>query len=269
LKIQEDSPVVHIVADNLTITNAAIADAVQRMDPTPIQDLVRRCEAAGAGMIDINSGPLTRKPEEKMAFLVDSVRKATRLPLLLDTSNPVALEAGLQACLGKAIINGFSLEPDKLSYILPLARKFETRIIGYLLYPNSNVPADGAERLTVALELYSRFSEAGLSPEQLIIDPVVPPLIWQNGHTQAMEVVNVIRTLPDLLGFKVETIAGISNLTSGPGDTARKPVFEQSYVAMLAEAGLTMALVNVFHTGTMAAIRACNILTSTKIFSWY
>lgn len=258
----------HIVADNLTITNAVVADAVNRMDPVPLQELVRRCETAGAAMIDINSGPLTRNPAEKMVFLVDAVRKATQLPLLLDTSNPTALEAGLQVCRGKAIINGFSLEPDKLSLILPLARKFETRIIGYLLYPNSNVPSDGAERLAVALELYGRFSEAGLEPEQLIIDPVIPPLIWQNGHTQAMEVVNVIRTLPDLLGFKVRTIAGISNLTSGPGNKEQKPVFEQCYVAMLAEAGLTMAMVNVFHTGTMTAIRACNSLTSTKVFSW-
>lgn len=258
----------HIVADNLTITKEVVAEALQRRDPAPIRKLVRRCEAAGAGMIDINSGPLSRNPEELMAFLVDSVRAATDLPLLLDTSNPVALEAGLQACQGQAIINGFSLEPDKLSLILPLARRFNTRIIGYLLYPDSNVPVDGAERLTVALELFSRFSEAGLTPEQLIIDPVVPPLIWQNGHTQAMEVVNVIRTLPDLLGFKVETIAGISNLTTGPGNREQKPGFEQAYTAMLASAGLTMAMVNVFHAGTVAAIQACNRLISAKVFSW-
>ena len=219
-------------------------------------------------MIDINSGPLSRNAEESMVFLVDSVRAATKLPLLLDTSNPAALEAGLQACNGRAIINGFSLEPDKLSYILPLAQRFKARIIGYLLYPDSNVPADGAERLTVALELFSRFSEAGLPPEQLIIDPVIPPLIWQDGQTQAMEVLRVIRTLPDLLGFKVDTIAGISNLTTGPGNREQKPVFEQAYTAMLASAGLTMALVNVFHAGTMATIRACNTLTGQKVFSW-
>ena len=231
-------------------------------------DLVRRCEAAGAGMIDINSGPLTRAPAETMAFLVESVQKATRLPLLLDTSNPVAMEAGLMACRSKAIINGFSLEPDKLTNILPLARRFNTRIIGYLLYPDSNVPTSGTERLTVALELYARFVEAELAPEQLIIDPVVPPLIWPNGHSQAMEVVQVIRTLPDLLDFRVASIAGISNLTSGPGDATRKPVFEQCYVAMLAEAGLDMALMNVTHAGTMTAVQACNTLTGTTIFSW-
>jgi 5-methyltetrahydrofolate corrinoid/iron sulfur protein methyltransferase len=259
---------VHIITDNLTITHPIVEDAVNRMDPEPIKEIVRRCQAAGAEMVDINSGPLTRDPVEKMTFLVDSVRQVSDLPLLLDTSNPVALEAGLKACMGKAIINGFSLEPDKLAHILPLATAFDTRIIGYLLYPNSNVPVDGQERLSVASELYNRFSEAGIADGQLIIDPVIPPLIWQDGHAQAMEVVSVIRTLPDLLGFKVATIAGISNLTSGPGDKARKRIFEQCYVAMLAEAGLTMALVNVFHVETVAAIRACTILTGSKIFSW-
>jgi 5-methyltetrahydrofolate corrinoid/iron sulfur protein methyltransferase len=259
---------VRIIADNLTITNPTVDDAVNRMDADPIKKLVRRCETAGAGMIDINSGPLSRNPEEKMAFLVNCVRQESALPLLLDTSNPLALEAGLKACRGDAVINGFSLEPEKLSAILPLAKAFNTRIIGYLLYPNSNVPAEAAERLAVAAELYGRFSEAGLADEQLIIDPIIPPLIWQDGHIQAMEVVSVIRTLPDLLGFKVATIAGISNLTSGPGDKVRKRIFEQCYVAMLAEAGLTMAMVNVFHGETIAAIRACTMLTGSKIFSW-
>ncbi len=258
----------HIVADNLTITNTKIADAINRLDPEPIRNLIRHCKAAGAEMIDINSGPLTKNPAEKMTFLVRAVRDATDLPLLLDTSNPTALEAGLTACNGNAIINGFSLEPEKLAHILALAKTFDARIIGYLLYPNSNVPVDASERLNVALELFTRFQETGLDRNRLIIDPVVPPLIWQNGHIQAMEVIKVIRALPDLLGFPVQTIAGISNLTSGPGNREVKPTFEQSYTAMLAEAGLSMALINIFHTGTVATIRACTTLMSDKIFSW-
>ncbi len=257
-----------IVADNLTITNTSISDAIDRRDPGPILDLVKRCQAAGAEMIDINSGPLTKKPEEKMRFLVQSVRKATNLPILLDTSNPTALAAGLEACNGAAVINGFSLEPEKLEHILPLAKTFNSRIIGYLLYPNSNVPPDEGERMTIALELFAKCQEAGLADGQLIIDPVIPPLIWQNGHMQAMEVIKVIRNLPELLGFPTQTIAGISNLTTGPGDKTRKPVFEQCYTAMLAEAGLTMALINVFHSETVASVQACTRLMSGKIFSW-
>ena len=81
-----------IVADNLHIVNTTVADALQRMDPQPIQKLVRRCAKAGAQAIDIYSGPLAKWPEKRFAFLVETVQEITSLPLLLDTTNPTALK---------------------------------------------------------------------------------------------------------------------------------------------------------------------------------
>jgi len=37
-----------LIADNLTVTNASIAKAIDAMNPGPIQDLVFQCERAGA-----------------------------------------------------------------------------------------------------------------------------------------------------------------------------------------------------------------------------
>ena len=112
-----------LIADNLQITNPAIGAAVDEMRAGPIRELVRLCEKADADMIDINAGPLTKNGEEKMAFLVETVQAACSLPILLDTANPHALEAGLQVAKNKVIINGFSLEPRKLERILPLAAR--------------------------------------------------------------------------------------------------------------------------------------------------
>ncbi len=83
-----------LVADNLQVTNPIIATAIDQLNPEPIQDLVKKCESAGAQAIDINPGPLSKIPEKKMTFRVEAVLSVTRLPLLLDTSNPKALEAG-------------------------------------------------------------------------------------------------------------------------------------------------------------------------------
>ncbi len=63
-----------IAADNMQITNKVIERAIKELDPAPVQDLVRRCEDAGADIIDINPGPLSRGGEEKMPFLVETVR---------------------------------------------------------------------------------------------------------------------------------------------------------------------------------------------------
>ena len=257
-----------LVADNLQITLPAIQQAVHDMDPDPIQDLVRRCLAAGAQAIDINSGPLSRKPEEKMSFLVNTVQEATDLPLLLDTTNPTALEAGLQVGRNPMIINGFSLEPAKITAILPLAAAYDADIIGYLLDPNGHVPADASGRMEVAVKLYDEFQKAGIDDNRLIIDPVVAPLMWADGVRQNMDVLAVLRALPDLLGFSVRSIAGVSNLTTGGGPLANRLLLERSYVPMLAAAGLTMALVNVFHSETVEVVNACNKLTNGSVFTW-
>jgi len=260
-----------LVADNLQITNQTIEAAINQLDPSPIQGLVKMCEAAGAQAIDINSGPLTRDPEKRMSFLVEAVQSETRLPLLLDTSNHKALEAGLLAGrshLAPPIINGFSLEPKKVKLILPLAKKFHTKIIGYLLNPNSHVPIDEADCIHVALELYREFSNAGLDNEQLIIDPVIAPVIWEDGIRHNLGILSVMRNLPDLLGFSVKTIAGISNLTTGNIPKDKKQILEHAFLPMLANAGLSMALLNVFHHQTMQTARACDALLSPGIFTW-
>ncbi len=257
-----------LVSDNLRITLGEIRRALEREDPGPIRERVRRVVAAGAAALDINTGPLTRDPEKSMTFFVEAVQGATDLPVFLDTANPRALEAGLKANVNTAVINGFSLEPAKLAAILPLAKTYDVDIIGYLLHPDGHVPPDGPGRLNAAVELYAAFKKTGMADERLIIDPVAPPLAWENGNAQAMEVVEVVRTLPDLLGFEVKTIVGLSNLTSGKRGVRAKSLMETAYLPMLAAAGLDYALLDVFHEETMRIARACDVLMSRKVFAW-
>lgn len=257
-----------IAADNLRITNPTIASALKHLDPEPIQAMVRRSEAAGADWIDINSGPLTRDPEKKMAFLVDAVCSVTRLPLLLDTTNPKALAAGLANSRNPAIINGFSLEPRKLTHILPLAGQYRCDIIGFLLYPGSQVPIKEADCISVLLDLYRAFQQAGLDNHQLIIDPVVAPLVWADGARHNKDILAVIRNLPDLLGFPVRTIAGLSNLSAGNMPKAIKQLLQCAFLPMLVEAGLTCALMDVLYAPTVQTARASDALLNTDVFSW-
>ncbi|MCD4721471.1 MAG: GNAT family N-acetyltransferase, partial [Desulfobacula sp.] len=218
--------------------------------------------------IDVNTGPLGKFPEKGMAFFIEAVQSVTDLPLLIDTSNPLAMRVGLEAADNKVIINGFSLESHKLEEILPLAEEYDADIVGFLLYPDSRVPKDEAERFEIALELLVQADAAGVSKERIIIDPVVPPLAWEDGIVQARAVLNVIRMLPDLLGFPVRTIAGLSNLTTGAGDKVKKRLVEKSYIAMLAAAGLDYALMDVLNHEVVNAAKVSGILSRAELFSW-
>jgi 5-methyltetrahydrofolate corrinoid/iron sulfur protein methyltransferase len=257
-----------LIADNLRITQKAVEIAVAEKDPLPLQAMAKQCEMAGADGIDINSGPLYRDPESRMNFMVEAVQKVTHLPLILDTSNPKALKAGLLACKTPVTLNGLSLEPSKLEHILPLAAAHQSDLVCYLLYPNGHVPPDSTERLNVAVLLYHRCLKAGIEPDRMIIDPVVVPLSWQDGLFQAREVLTVIKTLPDLLGFPVRTIAGLSNLTAGARDPIKKHLAEQIYLPMLASAGLSMILMNVLHAESVRVARMCRLFSLESIFTW-
>ncbi len=257
-----------LIADNLRITQKTIETAVAEKDPLPLQAMAKWCAAAGADGIDINSGPLYRDPETRMAFMVEAVQEVTHLPLTLDTSNPKALKAGLLACKTPTTLNGLSLEPSKLDHILPLAAAYQTDLICYLLYPNGHVPPDSAERLNVAVSIYQKCLEAGIEPDHVIIDPVVAPLSWQDGLFQAREVLTVIKTLPELLGYPVRTIVGLSNLTAGARDPIKKHLAEQTYLPMLAASGLSMILMNVLHTESVRVARTCRLFSQESIFTW-
>jgi len=257
-----------LVADNIHVINPIIAAALEQLDPVPFQQMARECEEAGASAIDINPGPLRREAEVRMAFIVEAVQSATKLPILIDTANRAAMEAGLEAATGRTILNGFSLEPSKVKGMIPLAKKFDVEIIGYLLRPDGHVPADASERLSLAVELLHTFQGAGLDSHKLIIDPVIVPVSWQNGTAQAGEVLTALRLLPDLLGFPVKTIAGLSNLTTGKGYRKERLLLERTYLPMLFASGLDMALMNILHRDTVQAARACCALGGESVFAW-
>ena len=257
-----------LISDTLQITHPQIARAVIKRDPEPIRRLVSAAVAAGADTIDVNSGPLSKDPVGSMRFLVETVQAATDLPVLIDTANPVAMEAGLAANRHEAMINSFSLEPVKLKRILPLAVKYDVDIIGYLLTPNGHVPALLEDRIAVALELYLEVQKAGLDEKRLIIDPIVAPVAWEDGNQRNQDLLQIVSTLSNILGFSVRTVAGLSNLTSGRGRKKQKALLEQTFLSMMAAAGLDMVLLNTRHVQTVDTAKVCRLLQSNKPFTW-
>jgi 5-methyltetrahydrofolate corrinoid/iron sulfur protein methyltransferase len=180
------------------------------------------------------------------------------------------MAAGLEANRKTALINGFSLEPRKIEEILPLAVRYEAEIIGYLMDERSQPPASAEDRLGIAVELDHVARSAGLEEERLIIDPFLAPLIWEDGTRRNVELLEVLRCLPEVMGRPVRTVVGLSNLTSGRGasDGDRKRTAELAFLPMLAAAGLRMVMLDVFHAEAVHLARACESLLSPKVFTW-
>ena len=257
-----------LVADDIRITRKTIQIALDVKDPAPIQAMATAAIARGAKALDINAGPLTRNPEAQMAFLVEAVSSVTDLPLFIDTTNPAAMAAGLAQGPNPKVINGISLEPVKLKQILPLALEYGVPVVGFLLDEKSRVGRDSADRLEMAAALGALCAEAGIPLGQILFDPVVPPLAWEEGLYRAREVVKTLGLLPQLFGEPVKSLLGLSNLTTGGPDLYRREVMESAYVSMLAGAGLSHVLMDTGHGRSVEAVRAAALLSGGDIFSW-
>jgi 5-methyltetrahydrofolate corrinoid/iron sulfur protein methyltransferase len=74
--------------------------------------------------------------------------------------------------------------------------------------------------------------------------------------------------LPELLGGPARTLVGLSNLTSGRGPKEKKRLLEAVYLPMLASAGLSRVMMNVFRQNTISVVKACDVITRQTTFSW-
>lgn len=245
-----------IAADNLHALNPVVAQALDGLDPQPLQELARRVEQAGANLIDINPGFLPPRRHDRMAFMVESVQQVTTLGLILDSPDARVLARGLAVANKPPILNACTLEVDKIREILPLAATHRTDLVLLLLNARS-FPAAGLDgKITLALEIREHALAAGLTDAQLIYDPVLPNLTWPDAWAQVGEVVKAIRLLHggELWGEAARTMAGLSNLRSGLRQSYPLRV-EEAALALLAGAGLGLALVDVLQPGLMDMVR--------------
>jgi len=248
-----------IAADNLNIINPVVARALDTLDPRPLQELARRCEQAGADLIDINPGFLPPRRHDRMAFMAEAVQQVTNLRLILDSPDARVLAGGLAAADQPPILNACTLEAAKLREILPLAARHGADLVLLLLNARS-FPAAGLEgKITLALELRQHALTAGLTDGQLIYDPVLPNLTWPDAWTQMGALIKAVRLLHggELWGEPARTMAGLSNLRSGLRQTYPVRV-EEAALALLAGAGLGVALVDVLQPGLMETVGIIN-----------
>jgi len=228
-----------LIGENLNIMSQNIGSALKGREPKPIQDLVKTEVAAGVDLIDINIGPARKGGDELMDWAVKTVQAVTDKPLSLDTTNLVAMEAGLKVHKGQALIN--SISPARLDVGLPLVRNYNAAMIG-LLWGEEGMPRDANERGMIAAELIYKANEAGVANEDIWIDPIAGPVSVDVSQLNAcLEFMSMLGELAP--GCK--STVGLSNVSNGT-PTHLRPHLNRAYLIMLMRYGLASAIVDAF-----------------------
>ena len=204
----------------------------------------------GSHLLDVCVDFVGRDGVRDMHEVVRRYVNALPAPLMLDSTNPAVMEAGLKLAGGRCVLNSMNLEDgeERLAYICRLAVKYGAAIVaGTIDEDKINAMARTAERkISIAQRIRDlAVTKYGLKDEDLFFDPLVLPISTgiEEDRRNAMETIEGTRRISQELP-KCHTIVGLSNVSFGLNPPARV-VLNSAFLHELREAGLTSAIVHV------------------------
>lgn len=229
----------YLIGESLNVVNKKIKLALKERDPKPIQEEALLQKSKGMDFIDINIGPAKKDGTELMPWVVRAVQEVVDLPLVLDTTNIDAIEAGLKVCKTHPIINSILCRPERYERMIPMAAKYNADFIALLIGPDG-LPRDENERAALCVELVYAANEAGIPNEKIWIDGIVTPVNTQ--QPQVSGLINFMAMLQEIAPGTKST-CGLSNISSGPPDNLR-PILNQTLMVMLERHGMYSVIAN-------------------------
>ena len=232
------------------LTPTAIASVGERINPTG-RPAMRRAlyekdwdyaaavaveeQAEGADFLVVNAGLPDIDQAQALPELITAIQSVSPLPLVIDCSDPAALERALRICRGRPMLNSVNGSPESLRTILPLAVKYGTGLV-VLALDGEGIRPDGPGRAETALRVARAAEAAGVPKNAIFIDCLA--LAASAGGAGVMAAAEAIRLVR---GAGYKTILGVSNVSHGlPGRDA----LNCAYLAACLAAGLNIAIVN-------------------------
>ena len=208
--------------------------------------------AAGAQMLDVNAGVRLADEPKILADSIKLIQGITDVPLCIDSSIVEALERGLEAYEGKALLNSVTGEEERLDTVLPLVKKFGCAVIG-ISNDDSGISEDINVRFDVAKKIVERAMDHGIPKEDVIIDPLVMPVGAINDAGR--QVLELIKKLQNELG--VNTTCGASNLSFG---LPNRHGLNTAFIAMAIASGMPCAITNPLEKEIMQSVKGANVV---------
>jgi 5-methyltetrahydrofolate--homocysteine methyltransferase len=229
------------------------AEQLRAGDMSRVEIDVAEQVAGGAMVLDVNMGIPLVDEAELLARTIRLVSSLTDLPLCIDSSVVEALEAGLAAYQGKALVNSVTGEQERLEAILPLVKRHGAAVIA-LPNEEDEIPEDPRKRVEIARKIIDvATSRYDIPIEDILIDPLAMPVGADS--TLAKKTLDAIWLIREEFG--VNMTLGASNVSFGmPGRHA----LGASFLPMAMTCGLTSAIMDARTPQIVESVKAGDVL---------
>lgn len=207
---------------------------------------------AGAAILDLNAGYPGVEEGKVLPEMVKTVQAVTDAPLMIDSTDPKALEAALRVYNGIPAVNSVNGSEASLKAVLPLVKKYGASVVGLCLDENG-IPKTAAARFAIAERILNAALSLGIEKERVFIDCLT--LTVSAEQAQANETLKAVRMVNEKLDLK--TVLGVSNISFG---LPNRSAVTDAFLLEALQAGLTMPILNPNRSETMALVAAHRVL---------
>ena len=203
----------------------------------------------GAHMLDLSVDYVGRDGEADMKELAFRFATTSTLPIVLDSTEPSVLKAGLEQLGGRSVINSVNYEDgdgatSRFAKIMPLVVEHGAAVIALTIDEHGQA-RDADWKLKVARRLISDLTgKWGLRTCDILIDCLTFPIATGQEETRkdGIETLKAIKQLKEEFP-EVQTTLGVSNISFGLNPAARI-VLNSVFLAEAVKAGLDSAIVH-------------------------
>jgi 5-methyltetrahydrofolate--homocysteine methyltransferase len=237
----------------------AFRDAMLAADYDRCVEIAREQAGGGSHLLDLCVDYVGRDGAEDMRVLASRFATASTLPIMLDSTEPNVVEAGLEALGGKCVVNSVNFEDgdgpnSRYQRIMPLVAEHGAGVVA-LCIDEEGQARDRDWKVRVAARLIEDLTGTwGMKIEDIFVDALTFPISTGQEETRrdGIETIEAIREIARLYPG-VNFTLGVSNISFGLNPAARQ-VLNSVFLHECVQAGLTSAIVHASKILPMASI---------------
>ncbi len=230
----------------------ALAQSLREGSMAVVRQYAIEQQDAGAHLLDVNVGAAGVDAVRVFPAAVSALVGLVEAPLVLDNTDPAALEPALKVYPGRALVNSVNGGEESLAAILPLVARYGAAVV-VLALDDDGIPPSVEGRLAIVDRVRERAHAEGLSDSDLVVDCLV--LTAASDPHAAATTLAAVREVS--AGRGLATVLGVSNVSHG---LPARPALNAAYLAMAVGAGIDAAIVNPSDAEAMRAVAATGVL---------
>ena len=212
-------------------------------------DIARKQVRDGAHLLDVSVDYVGRDGVADMRTLVSKLASASTLPLVIDSTEPAVIQAGLELIGGRPVVNSVNFEDgdgpnSRFAKIMPIVKEHGAAVIA-LTIDEQGQARNQADKVRIASRLIDDLvSKWDMRVEDIIVDALTFPIATGQEETRrdGLETIGAIKEITTKYPG-IHTTLGVSNVSFGLNPAARS-VLNSVFLHEATQAGLDSAIID-------------------------